>query len=393
MVDSAYRVSNGPKTYRQAMVAARAQAGRLSLQGTLNVSRALDEYANTLSKKLRSLRLTNASDARWAAALKATIKVNRDAARHLRNSLVSSVGDLRGLSFSETQAIWLDASLAAAKAIGVPAATMGIVSAPPITLLGMYENLGGAGTFKTLLPQYAQAGAVDVEGIIRAAFTEQISPSALARSLRPYVLGKEDFMEAFGDLPGIDPKDLRKLSLQQFKNPKALEALQSDAASKMKFNADRIAFSETYNARAEAEVQHFAVDPIVAAIKWSLAVDRGTQISPDECDIYAKTNFYGLGPGVYPVSKVPLVPHPFDRCERSPVQRPFSEVGKPKPNPARRIDPRTVRVPRQLSKDGHKLTNNEVIRVRQRVAANFAAVNDSPAQRSIQELSEASTDV
>jgi hypothetical protein len=74
--------------------------------------------------------------------------------------------------------------------------------------------------------------------------------------------------------------------------------------------------------------------PQVRAVQWMLSTFRGSpKYRPDECDILALQDFYGLGPGVYPVDKVPNLPHLNDLCYLRSVTRPFAEFGEPKPNP------------------------------------------------------------
>jgi hypothetical protein len=63
----------------------------------------------------------------------------------------------------------------------------------------------------------------------------------------------------------------------------------------------------------------------------------------------AENDFYGLGPGVYPVHAVPLPPHPFDRCERVPITRPLERANDPKPAPGRQTSKIEVSRDKQLS--------------------------------------------
>jgi hypothetical protein len=48
--------------------------------------------------------------------------------------------------------------------------------------------------------------------------------------------------------------------------------------------------------------------PYVTGIKWNLA----SHLREDICDKLATQDLYGLGPGVYPVEKYPVIPH--DNC-------------------------------------------------------------------------------
>jgi hypothetical protein len=71
---------------------------------------------------------------------------------------------------------------------------------------------------------------------------------------------------------------------------------------------------------------------------------RGALDGPDVCDALAINDFYGLGPGVYPITAVPPPSHPFCRCERVPLLRAPELAVEPKPDPARRRGARTARL-------------------------------------------------
>jgi hypothetical protein len=86
-----------------------------------------------------------------------------------------------------------------------------------------------------------------------------------------------------------------------------------------------------HNAAHEASVQAAREAPMVEAMEWTLAEDRGRTDVPDECDVLALTDYYGLGPGIYPVDSVPPPPHPFDRCLAIPVIRDPETWNDPKP--------------------------------------------------------------
>jgi hypothetical protein len=114
---------------------------------------------------------------------------------------------------------------------------------------------------------------------------------------------------------------------------RGLSAEDRDAARQMEFNARRIASAELRNASHEAQVQHMMADPLIVAIEWTLSpLHRDV----DVCDSLASADWYGLGPGVYPVGAVPAPPHPFDACANRSVARPAREADQPKPAPDRR---------------------------------------------------------
>lgn len=296
-------------------------AGSLSAQAVRDIDRAMQAYAEELGARIRSLPF--GSPVAQARALEASRQIVLRASDNLRLSLESVVGNNRRLSFEHVQEIWVNASMEAAQTLGVPDALMGAVRAPPVLMMGAFENVGGARNWKTLIQSYLKNAVDDANNVVRLALLQGVGPETLAKRLRPYVQGSESLEEAFGDLEG--------LNISQITDPRL-----RNAARKMNHNAKRIAFSEIHNARGEAEIQLYAADPMVDAVYWRLSPFRGSG-GPDVCDALAYSDTYGLGAGVYPVTKVPLPPHPWDRCERVPRVRPKRKFGDPKPNPRRRL--------------------------------------------------------
>ncbi len=320
--------------YRRAQLAARRNVRQLEVVAARRISAAIDEYADTLARSVRRLPKTIRSRAR-TRALEATIQVQRRAQARLERSIAAAVAETRVLSYDDVLDQWNRATLDVANTVGVPNSLLGAVRAPPLTLLGAYEGLGGAASnWRTIVAGQALKAAEEADHIIRTAFLGGADPEKLARRLRPYVQGSETLRQAFGDLDLEDLRDLR-----------VADPAVRGALKRMTFNARRIAFSEVHNARAEAELQAMAVDPLVEAIIWLLAPDRGTLRSPDQCDVYASNDIYGLGVAVFPLDKVPLPPHAYDRCERVPKVRGRAQAGDPKPSPNRRLAADELRVP------------------------------------------------
>lgn len=70
----------------------------------------------------------------------------------------------------------------------------------------------------------------------------------------------------------------------------------------IKFNALRLARTETSNAYRTGHALGAKNSTIVKGIKWNLSRSHPEE---DICDTWATQNLYGLGPGVYPIDKVP----------------------------------------------------------------------------------------
>ena len=308
--------------YVDAQFAARAAEHALSVEAARGIDAALQTYAQNLTRALRQLPNSPAT-AMQRAAMQRSLVIVQMQHKQLLAELTRAVQTGRDVAFGKILDIHNAATVKIAETEGIAGHLLGAVVAPNLTMAGVWESLGtGAKTWKTLLTGYVGDAAIDASKIISTALLEGMSPDELARRLRPYVTGAESFQDAFKSAGTITDKLLN-------------DPLRTGAARRLRYNADRIAFSEVHNARGEAELQAFAADPWVKAVRWTLSPNRGTQITPDACDVLARTNYYGLGPGVYPLSSVPVSPHPFDRCEREPVARGSKEMHHPKPNPRR----------------------------------------------------------
>lgn len=315
--------------YQEAQIAARKALGRLTVQQLRSIRNHLDQYVDRV---LAAIGRSRADLNQGAQELEQLRVIVQKEVQRLSQLLENSIATGRDASFQQVHDIWRAAGSEYSKMKGVqlPAS----LHTPPITLMGAWESLNTASTWKTLIKNYAGNAAAEANQIIRSALTSSVPPDELARRLRKYVTGAETFQQAFSEIPTTDG-NVFKLDLR------TIPAAQRGAAQQMVKNAERIAFTELHNARAEAEVQHYYNDPFIGAVKWELAPDRGTLKTPDECDYLAHGDFYGMGRGVYPIAKVPAPPHPWDRCERRPIARPTAQINEPKATPTLQTDPRS----------------------------------------------------
>jgi hypothetical protein len=307
--------------YKAALLAARRQMAALDRAAARAIIQALERFAAQLG--------VAAAAGADPQAIVTSQQILQRAAEDLARALERATTEGRSLSFTDTQAIWKDAMLRIARAKDIPTALVGGLRLPPVTMLGQFESLNASRTWQTLIRGRSNQAAAEAAAIVRQAIAQGMSAPELARRLRRYVLGAEPFQDAF-------QTSANGLDLNQI--PPELRG----AARTMRYNAERIAFTEIHNARGEAEIQHFRADPFVGAVQWTLSPDRGSQVTPDQCDILAGGDFFGLGPGIYPVNKVPAPPHPFDRCERRPVPRAYALAQQPKPNPSRLVSAHAV---------------------------------------------------
>lgn len=319
-----------PSPYNDARIHARQIFGRLASAELREIHRSLDQFIARIVQQIAAVRTGLLPGAQGLERLRRIVQREADL---LASVLQRTIETGRRAAFRDIERVWQQAGREYARARGRTEAEIASLRPPPVTLLGVWETLNPAGTWRTLLRNHIAEAAREANSIIRTALMAQVGPDEVARRLRRYVIGSEPFQKIFSEVPTLTG-DVFKLDLR------TLPAAERGAAREMVYNAERIAFSELHNARAEAEVQHMVNDPYIKAVQWTLSPDRGSLTEPDECDYLAETDFYGMGPGVFPVDSVPSPPHPFDRCELRPITRATDEIQQPKPQPTLKVDPR-----------------------------------------------------
>lgn len=306
-----------PKSeYRAAMAAARRRAGAIENEVAREVIRSLTNYVDEITRLLAS-----GADPK----LEASRSVLQGLAEDLNRRLARSIEGGRTLSFEDTLAAWERAMKRVGEFEGIEGSTLGSIRFASPTMLNQYAALNGGQHWKTALVNHVADGARDVNRILFATSNEGLGAEELGRRLRRYVVGSEDLRHAFRGVRTKSGLLVEKIDLRR------LKGADREAGRKLAGKSRRIGISETHNGRAEAEVQHFMADPFIAASRWTLSPNRGTRFTPpDECDVLARADFYGLGGGIYPTAKVPAPPHPYDRCEKEPVTRPGRQASEPK---------------------------------------------------------------
>ena len=103
-------------------------------------------------------------------------------------------------------------------------------------------------------------------------------------------------------------------------NEKALDkAIYAATQERTRYFADRIARTEMARAYQDGFLLKWDNNDDCVAYQWRLS---GRHPRYDICDLYAKANLYGMGPGVFPKDKVPRLPaHPHCMCFLKPVIR------------------------------------------------------------------------
>ncbi len=103
------------------------------------------------------------------------------------------------------------------------------------------------------------------------------------------------------------------------RNDEALQkAIYTATQERTRYFAERIARTELRRAYIDGFLARYDNDPTVVAYKWRMS---GAHPVFDICDVYANADLYGLGKGIYPKDKVPLLPvHPHCICYLMPVR-------------------------------------------------------------------------
>jgi hypothetical protein len=87
---------------------------------------------------------------------------------------------------------------------------------------------------------------------------------------------------------------------------------------RMRYFANRIAQTELHRAYADRQAVELMEDDSVEYVQWRMSAKHP---KVDICDMLAKVDKYGLGPGIYPKAKAPKGPaHPFCRCVLRPIR-------------------------------------------------------------------------
>ena len=108
------------------------------------------------------------------------------------------------------------------------------------------------------------------------------------------------------------------------------KAIEIATEEKTRYNAERIARTETARAYADGQVSRYKDDEDVVAFQWKLGSRHPVF---DICDFYANADLYGMGKGVFPKDKVPTLPaHPHCMCRLKPIVDGMIDNSTPKEN-------------------------------------------------------------
>lgn len=130
---------------------------------------------------------------------------------------------------------------------------------------------------------------------------------------------------------------------------------------KMRYYANRIAQTELARVHADRVAQELMDDDTIDVVQIRLS---GAHPREDICDVFARVNRFGLGPGCYPKALAPKPPfHPFCRCRMR--SRPDLSAADAQDNAdAERMFLRTMPAPQAARLVGSRQRLQEVLRGR-----------------------------
>lgn len=113
------------------------------------------------------------------------------------------------------------------------------------------------------------------------------------------------------------------------RNEEALnKAIYVATQERTRYFAERIARTESARAYNEGVMARYEKDEDIVAYKWTMS---SRHPCVDICDLYANADLYGMGNGVFPKDKVPMIPaHPHCMCMLKPVEKGRVENEDPK---------------------------------------------------------------
>lgn len=120
------------------------------------------------------------------------------------------------------------------------------------------------------------------------------------------------------------------------KGAKAIDkALDVAVQERYRYFANRIAQTELARAQNDQRAREIMADDEIQAVRFQLSA---THPKMDLCDLYARMDRYGLGPGIYPKGLAPNPPtHPFCRCVCVPIRGISASGAREIPDAARRV--------------------------------------------------------
>lgn len=134
-------------------------------------------------------------------------------------------------------------------------------------------------------------------------------------------LGKQ-FLEFADQQPVQLSKEMQRF-IADLAPQDAQRAIEKYVKKKLNYNATRVSRTEIQRAYRTSYLEQAKKLPFVKGVKWNRS---RTEYDCSICENLATADLYGLGPGIYPADKVPIMPHPHCRCFYSTILMPLKAV-------------------------------------------------------------------
>lgn len=177
------------------------------------------------------------------------------------------------------------------------------------TALKIYDGYNNGGVIpKQELPNF-------IQDLIKASKADRKTNESLKRAVNKAMQQAERLRN-----PSLKIGYKNLIKAIDKRNDEMLEkALKGAAYEKTRHAAHRIAKTELVRAYHDGFLARYQDDEEVIAYKWCLS---GRHKLHDICDVHANANLYGLGKGIYPKDKLPMLPaHPYCMCHLKPVYK------------------------------------------------------------------------
>lgn len=192
-------------------------------------------------------------------------------------------------------------------------------------------TIGKGNTNKTIARELFNRGVIDTAELPQ--FMDQVAklPIDTTAEEKRKLLRKVQRQVSKRTTAGLRAGYSEVIKAVESDNERKLEkAIEIATEEKTRYNAERIARTETARAYADGQVSRYKDDDDIVAFQWKLGTRHPVF---DICDFYANADLYGLGKGVYPKDKVPTLPaHPHCMCRLKPIVDGMIDNSTPKDN-------------------------------------------------------------
>lgn len=313
--------------YQRALLHARDRGYTLSRAALESVEAAFRAAAADLARD--AARRPGTVTAERAEALRRQVvailgEIERELARTTATANQRIVYDLTAIH--RRAAVTIAERFAAGVDTGALAGRFDVV--PTRALAALASRGGTARHFRTLIRRHMVDAAPALDRILAAGVARGQSTASLTRDVATLLAGGER-------PPAVRAAGLRDADVSGLRS--------------VRYDAARIARSETLNALREGGRAAMLANPMVRATAWQLSgahVPQGCA-----CEILASVDWYGFGPGFFPPEAWPLTGHPFCACvQGSVILRPPAEWQQPPAAaPAARYTAETAPLPAEAA--------------------------------------------